>query len=77
MLTHRSEPFDLNDSNDTVEVDETTECRVKSGKVSKKNVIKPHKCEHCDRAFVSRSLLSSHTRTHTGERLGNFLSRNV
>lgn len=70
MSTHGSDPFALNlsDSNDTMKIDEIAEPRVISGKISKKNIVKPHKCEHCDRAFVSRSLLSSHVRTHTGER---------
>lgn len=70
MTTHGSDPFALsvNDSNDTMKMEEIPTPRVVSGKISKKNVVKPHQCEHCDRAFVSRSLLSSHVRTHTGER---------
>ncbi|XP_037039340.1 zinc finger protein 12-like isoform X1 [Bradysia coprophila] len=70
MLTHRSETFDLHatDLNDQMKVEEPAEPQIVTGKISKKNIVKPHKCELCDRAFVSRSLLSSHNRTHTGER---------
>lgn len=74
MLTHaNSQTLDVPDPTDTLKIDETittadTTLRTKTGRPSKKNVSKPHKCEHCDRAFVSRSLLSSHVRTHTGER---------
>lgn len=65
MTTHASESAN---SNETIKIEEITEPHVISGKITKKNIIKPHKCEQCDRAFVSRSLLSSHIRTHTGER---------
>lgn len=57
MATHgtSSEPFSLNsdDSNEAekIKTEKITESHVK---ISKKNVVKPHKCEHCDRAFVSR-----------------------
>ena len=29
---------------------------------------KPHKCDHCDKAFVDRSTLGKHMLLHTGER---------
>lgn len=59
MTTHGSEPISLNlsDSNDTInsKIEEILpDPHVISGKSSKKNIVKPHKCEHCDRAFVSR-----------------------
>lgn len=58
MATHNSEQFslELNDSNDAIndKIVDVTESTVISGKMSKKNIAKPHKCEHCDRAFVSR-----------------------
>lgn len=71
MSTHRSEIEnigDLDESNDLAKTDEMAEIPVKSGRGAKKNVARPHKCENCDRAFVSKSLLLSHIRTHTGER---------
>lgn len=68
MSTHGSDQLNVSDSNDTIKIEEIAEPHVIAGKISRKNIAKPHKCEHCDRAFVSRSLLSSHIRTHTGER---------
>ncbi|KAG7312861.1 hypothetical protein JYU34_001242 [Plutella xylostella] len=29
---------------------------------------KPHKCTHCDKAFVQKNDLAAHMRCHTGER---------
>lgn len=41
-------------------------------KKSKKiNIIKDkktHRCDFCDKSFISNSILLSHIRTHTGER---------
>lgn len=59
MTTHGTEPISLNlsDSNDTInsKIEEILpEPSAVPGKNSKKNIVKPHKCEHCDRAFVSR-----------------------
>lgn len=61
MSTHGSDPFavNLSDSNDTINIEEMAKPHVLSGKISKKNIVKAHKCEQCERAFVSRSLLSS------------------
>ncbi|KAJ6634894.1 Zinc finger protein, partial [Pseudolycoriella hygida] len=64
MTTHGTDTI----SNDAPKIEETAEPTVTLGNNSKRNILKPHKCENCDRAFVSKSLLSSHMRTHTGER---------